>query len=212
MTAIGPNVEAIPHIRKPAGAWRSFWALAALIALMSAGILLRNGDFIEQLRLLIRTTARTSAGLFLIVFTASAIDRLFPNAFSTWALLNRRQLGLAFAFSHTVHAIAIYNYWKLAPELFWHGRSVAANMPGAFGYLAIVTLVATSNDAAVRKLTFSLWKRIHTIAIWVIFAVFFIAWGKRIPAEHIYAIPFALFTAAALIRLISNRYASARTA
>jgi len=187
------------------GRWSTLWIAAALVLAMTFVILARDADLVSNLRLLIRSTARTSAAFFLAAFTASVLYRFWPGALTAWIVRNRRQLGLSFAFSHTVHAIAIYNYWSIAPELFWQGRSVAANVPGTIGYVALIILVLTSNFSAVSALGLALWQRIHKYLMWTIFLVFFIAWGKRIHAQHLYAIPFLIFAAAAGLRLMSGR-------
>lgn len=197
------DTPAIPD--RSDGHWRTFWLMAAAILAMSLAVLARSGDFIENVRLLIRCTARTSAAFFLLAFLASSLHRIWPNPTTAWLVRDRRQLGLAFAFSHTVHAAAIYTYWKTAPDIFWHHRTVAGNIPGTFGYTALIVLVLTSSNRAVELLGRPLWQRIHKFAIWTIFLVFFVAWGKRVSAEPLYAVPFAIFTAAALVRLSSAR-------
>lgn len=205
MTVFGNHTVGVHQASHQLGRWRTFWMITAILCLVSVSILLRDGDLVERLRLLIRTTARSSAALFLIAFTAFAIARLAPGGYAKWAVRDRRQIGLAFAFSHTIHAIAIYYYWRLAPELFWTGRSLTANLPGSIGYLAIALLVLTSNDRAMRLIGAKAWKKVHTVAMWAIFLVFLVAWGKRIPAETAYAIPFVIFAAAAVLRVAASR-------
>lgn len=199
----GHDNLAIPG--RPAGHWRTFWLAAVAVVALSLVIMTRGGDFIENVRLLIRATARSSATLFLLTFLASSLARIWPAQATAWMMRDRRQLGLAFAFSHTVHAAAIYTYWKSAPDIFWHYRTVAGNIPGTFGYIALFALVLTSNDRAVEMLGQRLWQRVHKVAIWTIFLVFFLAWGKRISSEALYAVPFVIFLGAALLRLFSTR-------
>jgi hypothetical protein len=42
-----------------------------------------------------------------MAFTASALWKLWPAAWSRWQLGNRRYLGLSFAISHAIHLMAI---------------------------------------------------------------------------------------------------------
>ena len=84
------------------------WSLLILVsmatALFTLGYPAAIGFSVEALRWGLHATARISAMLFLLAFTASAAVTLFPNAFTRWQIANRRMLGLGFAFSHLVHA------------------------------------------------------------------------------------------------------------
>lgn len=124
--------------------WRLFALLAVAVLCMTALVLALQAQPVEGLRSAIRTTARSSFALFLAAFLASSLATLVPGPGTRALLRERRYLGLAFAFSHAVHAVLILAYWKLFPETFWSGRSVAANIPGSIGYLFILLLTLTS--------------------------------------------------------------------
>ena len=87
------------------------WRLVALIALVTllGGLFLvtRDDGDVDSIRLLIRLTARVSLGLFCLAFSATAANRIWPNGWTRWKVANRRYLGLSFALSHFIHAIAI---------------------------------------------------------------------------------------------------------
>lgn len=124
--------------------WRLFAVLAVAVLCMTALVLALQAQPVEGLRSAIRATARSSFALFLAAFLASSLATLVPGPGTRALLRERRYLGLAFAFSHAVHALLILAYWKLFPETFWSGRSVAANIPGSIGYLFILLLTLTS--------------------------------------------------------------------
>src|SRR6187551_2677777 len=90
--------------------WWLFGLIAVSVVSMSALAVVAQPELVEGLRSAIRATARSSFVLFLIVFTASAFAVLVPSAFSKVLVRERRILGLAFAFSHLVHAVFIYAY------------------------------------------------------------------------------------------------------
>ena len=69
-----------------------------------------------QLRAVIRATAFTSAVVFLLAFTASALHRRRPGRASRWLLANRRYLGLAVAASHFWHLVAIVTLLSWSPS------------------------------------------------------------------------------------------------
>ena len=110
-----------------AGRWRLFWALTGALAAMSLGLLFVIGWDTDGYRMVIRATARTSLVLFLAAFAASAAFKLWPGPVTRWLRRNRRQLGLGFAMSHLIHALAIMALWQTDPGTFWvltNSRSV----------------------------------------------------------------------------------------
>lgn len=183
--------------------WSLFSLLSLLVLLMTALILALNPDLVEATRSAIRATARTSFALFLAAFTASAFAVLVPSSFSKTLVRERRFIGLAFAFSHLVHALLIYTYGQLNPE-FWPGRTTVGNIPGSVGYLFIVLMTLTSFQATTRLIGRRAWKTIHVSGMWVLAAVFTYSNFKRIPLSAWYVVPFGIMCAAIAIRLIGK--------
>jgi len=186
--------------------WKLFFSLAALTLLMTAAVLAAYpAGSADALRSAIRATARSSFALFLLTFLASALVTLLPGAFSRQLLRERRYLGLAFAFSHTVHGVLIYLYAQGFPELFWAGRTAVANIPGSVGYLFILLLALTSFKAPTRLLGPRLWKGLHSTGTWVLAGVFCLSFYKRIPMGGWYPLAFALMFAAIALKLIAKQ-------
>ncbi|CAD5109532.1 ferric reductase-like transmembrane domain-containing protein [Zestomonas carbonaria] len=191
------------------GGWRLFSLLAVSILAMAALILAFAPDSVEGTRSVIRATARTSFALFFTAFTASAFAVLVPSPFSRSLLRERRIIGLSFAFSHFVHAIAIFAYGQLAPE-FWPNRTALGNLPGSIGYAFILLLTLTSFKGPARLLGAKAWKRLHVTGMWVIAAIFTYSYFKRIPTNLLYAIPFGIVVAAVAVRLVGKLALAAR--
>src|SRR3954462_11869475 len=87
------------------------WSLLGATSLTLAALALwlasmRNFEG-EGVRMVIRYTARSSLLLLCLAFSASAMHRLWPNPVPRWQLPDRRYLGLSFAVSHLIHAVAI---------------------------------------------------------------------------------------------------------
>ncbi|MFJ4347554.1 hypothetical protein [Pseudomonas sp. NPDC089401] len=184
--------------------WRLFSLLSLFVLIVTALALWSQPQWVEALRSAIRTTARTSFALFLLTFLASALAALVPSTFTHGLLRERRFLGLAFAFSHAVHAVLIILYVKLFPETFWHGRTAAANIPGSIGYLFIILLTITSFPAAVKLLGARVWKGLHSTGTWVIAGVFVLSFYKRIPMGSWYPLGFALIFSAVVFKLLAK--------
>lgn len=183
--------------------WPLFSLFAVLILAMSAAAIALQPDLIEGLRSAIRATARSSFALFLAAFTASAFAVLVPSELSRALVRERRFLGLAFAFSHFVHAVLIYAYGQLNTE-FWPARSVVDNTPGTVAYLFILLMALTSFKGPARLIGTSAWKRLHVTGMWIIMAVFAYANFKRIPMSAWYVLPFGIACAAVAIRLVGK--------
>ncbi|MCK1790301.1 ferric reductase-like transmembrane domain-containing protein [Pseudomonas violetae] len=183
--------------------WSLFSLLSLLVLVMTALILALNPDLVEAARSAIRATARTSFALFLAAFTASAFAVLVPSSFSKTLVRERRFIGLAFAFSHLVHALLIYTYGQLNPE-FWPGRTTVGNIPGSVGYLFIVLMTLTSFKATTRLIGRRAWRTIHVCGMWVLAAVFTYSNFKRIPLSAWYVVPFGIMCAAIAIRVIGK--------
>ncbi|MDR8386269.1 hypothetical protein MKS85_12085 [Pseudomonas sp. JL2] len=183
--------------------WSLFSLLAALVLLMTALTLALHPDLTEGVRSAIRATARSSFALFLLAFTASAFAVLVPSHLSRSLVRERRFIGLAFAFSHLVHAVLIYSYGQLNPE-FWPGRTTVGNIPGSVGYVFILLLALTSFKSTARLIGGKTWKRLHVSGMWVLVAIFAYSNFKRIPMSAWYVLPFGLTCAAIAIRLVGK--------
>jgi DMSO/TMAO reductase YedYZ heme-binding membrane subunit len=183
--------------------WQLFSLISMLIVVMSALAVAMQPELIDGLRSAIRATARTSFVLFLTAFTASAFAVLVPSPFSRALVRERRFIGLAFAFSHFVHAALIYAYGQVNTE-FWPARSVVDNIPGSTGYLLILLMTLTSFKAPARLLGPKAWKALHVTGMWVIVAVFAFSNFKRIPMSTWYLLPFGMTCAAVAIRLVGK--------
>lgn len=184
--------------------WRLFSLLSLLVLIATALALWSQPQWVEALRSAIRVTARTSFALFLATFLASSLAALVPSEFTRGLLRERRFLGLAFAFSHAVHAVLIILYVKFFPETFWHGRSVATSIPGSIGYLFIILLAVTSFPYAVKLLGARIWKGLHSTGTWVIAVVFVLSFYKRLPLGSWYPLGFGLIFSAIAFKLVAK--------
>ncbi len=188
---------------QPFKGWPLFSLLAVFILIMSALAVALQPDLIEGLRSAIRATARSSFVLFLTAFTASAFAVLIPSPVTKALVRERRFIGLAFAFSHAVHALLIYAYGQLNTG-FWPMRSVIDNTPGTVAYGFILLMAITSFKGPAQLLGAKGWKALHTTGLWIIVAVFAYANFKRIPMSAWYVLPFGMVCAAVAIRLVGK--------
>lgn len=175
------------------------WLSLALVA-MAALILVLMPD-VSGMRQLIRATARTSLLLFVLAFTASAQARLWPGAWSQWLCSQRRQLGLAMAVSHAIHACAIAGYALLDPLAFQVHLVQSNPVPGYIGYAFIVAMAATSFDRSAAWLGPRAWRWLHVGGVYFLWVSFMVTFGKRLPQSGAYAVPLLILLAALGLRL-----------
>lgn len=155
----------------------------------------------ERWLLAARYTARLSFPIFVLVFVVSSWNRLAPSRVSRFLVRRRRALGLAFAIAHTVHLAALLTY-----------NAVAGKRPGAVtllvgggAYLVMFAMVATSNDAAVRRLGRN-WLRLHKLGVYWLWFVFTASYGGRtFGGQSEFAPLFGLALAALALRIAASR-------
>jgi methionine sulfoxide reductase heme-binding subunit len=122
----------------------SGWNLVAIstlvLAILIGSIAIVHGIDESSLRLMIRSTARTSVLLFIATFVATAVRKIYPGKISNWLLTNRRYLGLSFAISHFTHALAIICLAIVS------SNSIRTDHGGILGYIFIGLMMLTSFD------------------------------------------------------------------
>lgn len=152
----------LPETQSPLFHWIAGWrlvALAALILSIGALVLVTRHD-LDSIRLLIRLTARVSLGLFCLTFSASAANRVWPNGWTRWQVTNRRYLGLSFAVSHLIHALAISIFIGRYVVQF-HEVHPGSNLPGGIGYLFLLAMTVTSFDRTAALVGLRVWRALH---------------------------------------------------
>jgi DMSO/TMAO reductase YedYZ heme-binding membrane subunit len=182
--------------------WPVFVGLGLSLAALGIGLLIEP-DRIEGWHFAARWTARVGLPVFLAVYLASSLVRLWPAGWNRALLRDRRWWGLGFAASHTVHLVALVTYLQISGT----PRTIGSLIPGGIAYALLFAMALTSSDAAMRALGRN-WKRLHTLGIHYIWFIFFISSVGRIldPAKRLPGvIEVALTLAALAVRLAARR-------
>ena len=171
--------------------WIEGWRLLAVLTLsliaLSLWIASMRQFEVDGVRLVIRFTARSSLVLFCLAFGAAALVRLWPSAWTRWQHRNRRYLGLAFAASHAIHAIAIVAFANMDPAGFAEATSAASYIFGGIGYAMIIAMSATSFDRTAALIGPRAWRALHLVGGYYLWFQFMVSFGKRMPAMPTYA-------------------------
>ncbi|MHC2282307.1 DMSO/TMAO reductase YedYZ heme-binding membrane subunit [Bradyrhizobium diazoefficiens] len=187
--------------------WLEGWRLLAALTLSLIVLSLWIGSMrqfeVEGVRMVIRFTARSSLMLFCLAFGAAALARLWPNAWTRWQRRNRRYLGLSFAASHAIHAVAIVAFANMDPADFAEATSAASYIFGGIGYAFIIAMSATSFDRTAALLGPRAWRALHLTGGYYLWLQFMVSFGKRVPAMPLYAAFLLPLLAVIALRLIA---------
>src|SRR5262245_63042648 len=95
--------------------WRLFAVLALALTALCIWIAGMRSFEVDGVRMVIRFTARTSLLFFCLAFSAAALALIWPNGWTRWLRRNRRYLGVTFAASNAIHAVAIAAFAIMDP-------------------------------------------------------------------------------------------------
>src|SRR5580704_12902274 len=144
--------------------WRLFAVLTLVLIALCIWIASMRQFEVEGVRMVVRFTARTSLLFFCLAFSAAALARLWPNGWTRWQRRNRRYLGVTFAASHGLHAIAIVRFAEMAAADFAAATSAASYIFGSIGYAFIILMTATSFDRSASMIGPRAWRILHLTA------------------------------------------------
>jgi DMSO/TMAO reductase YedYZ heme-binding membrane subunit len=189
--------------------WRLFIILTLILAALCAGLAgIRDFDA-NGVRMVVRFTARTSLLFFCLAFSAAALAQLRPNAWTRWQRRNRRYLGVTFAASHALHAIAIIAFATMDPAGFTAATSLASYVFGGIGYALIAAMTVTSFDRTAAAIGPRAWRILHLTGGYYLLLQFMVSFGRRIPDMPLYGLFLVPLLAVFALRMIAM--ASRRT-
>jgi sulfoxide reductase heme-binding subunit YedZ len=158
-----------------------FQIVTLIIVVSLVWAIVAYGQTVDAAQAMTRFTARISLLIFSLVFAASALHKLFRSDFTAELLRNRRQWGVSFAFSHTVHLLAIITFFRLSGN----PPPLLSVIFGGLGYVLLYACAFTSNDASVKKLGAKNWKRLHKTTVFYLWFIFFLTYLKRLLPDKI---------------------------
>jgi len=189
---------------------RGLWAWGLVKFCIATSLLLFGGLYFiygfteEGTRQAIRWSARISAVLFSLAFTASAFQRLFKNIFSFWWLMNRKYFGISFAIVHLLHLCFLLVLQQFFHPVFNMAKT-SSLIGGGLAYFFIVLMLLTSFPYFAKYLSRRNWKILHTAGGYWIWFIFIKTYWKRAATESEY-IPLVVLLVAVLgLRLLAKK-------
>lgn len=183
--------------------WRLFALLSFTLLALSIWIAGMRQFEVDGVRMVIRFTARTSLLFFCLAFSAAALARLWPNAWTRWQRRNRRYLGVTFAASHAIHLFAIACFAVMDPVGYAASTTIASYIFGGIGYAFIIAMTATSFDRTAALLGTRAWRILHLTGGYYLLFQFTVSFGKRIPDMPLYALFLIPLIAVFALRMIA---------
>src|ERR1700726_2185928 len=183
--------------------WRLFAVLTLALIAFSIWIAGMRQFEADGVRMVIRFTARTSLLFFCLAFSAAALARLWPNGWTRWQRRNRRHLGVTFAASHAIHAVAIVCFAQMDPAGFAAATSAASYIFGGIGYAFIIAMAATSFDRTAAAIGPRAFRALHLTGGYYLLLQFSVSFGKRIPDMPLYALFLIPLVAVFALRMIA---------
>ena len=183
--------------------WRLFAVLALILVALCATIAgVRDFD-VDGVRMVIRFTARTSLLFFCLAFSAAALARLWPNAWTRWQRRNRRYLGVTFAASHALHAVAIVAFATIDAAGFAAATNLASYVFGSIGYAVIAAMTITSFDRTAALIGPRAWRTLHLAGGYYLLLQFTVSFGQRVPDMPLYSLFLIPLVAVFVLRMVA---------
>ncbi len=146
-----------------------FVASTALVSAAGLAYLNTAGWTDDNIRLLLRLTARLAFVVLMLVFVARPLRELIKTPLSLALLQNRKQIGVTFAGIHTAHmALIIYRARQVSDYEF----SIADNLAGMFTYVVIYLMLITSFSGPARAIGPKAWRILHKAGLFLVLGVF----------------------------------------
>jgi len=191
------------------------WTTAGLVAVLVGGATVAGyvvgGTDIDNVRLMLRMTARVALVFFLLTFAASSVNRVFGGGVGKWLLRNRRTLGVCFGVAHIIHLGTIGVRAGLHSTGFWAERTVGSLAPGASVYLLILLMMITSTDRTTRWLGRTRWKILHKVGVYAIFGIFAASYSRKDLSDPLVLVPLALLVGVLALRAAARLQIMAAT-
>lgn len=180
------------------------YSLLFAIGLYAAGFT-SLGFTEEGNRAAIAWSAKISFVLFIMAFSASAVQKLFKNSLTFWWRMNRKYFGITFAINHLLHLGLLILLQQVFHPVFTLEPSISL-LGGGITYLFIVLMLLTSFEAFSKYLTKKQWLVLHSVGAYTIWVLFLSIYGEKVANVGVEFLPFVLILIVVLIiRLIPKK-------
>jgi len=157
--------------------------ISILIIIEMTGTDLSAGDGISHM---IRFSVRFAIPFIYLAMAASSIRILFPGAFSTWWLRNRKYIGMCFAMAMAwqgafIAVVSVFFRDYYYEDIYY----LRDEIEGSVGYIFLTAMLVASFALGREYLSAKQWKVIHKSGLYFLWAyAFSVYWWKLIYYEN----------------------------
>lgn len=170
--------------------------LVAFVTVLCLSNTLIYGFSEATTRTSIRWTARMSAIYFSLAFAASALHSVVQQSWSWWLFMNRKFIGISFAFTHLIHlGVLVILQYQFHPV--FELAKVSSLIGGGIAYAFLILMLITSFKGPRSLISNKNWTLLHTVGGYWIWFIFIKSYWKRAGTEGEY-IPLVLLLAVVL--------------
>ncbi len=174
----------------------------SLAVFISGVLMLVIGGFDEEsIKLVKRFTMRACMLLFVITFATSSLKYFFKSDFTKWLMRNRRYLGIAFAMAFFMHFTAIMLRGVMFPEDFGNKLSFSSTISALPLIATVFLLTVTSSNRVIRRMHPKLWKYLHLVGCYYIYARLFGAYWNISRREEAFYLVVVLMVCVIALRV-----------
>jgi len=157
---------------KAINGWGLFWLvstpISAIIAYETMITDLSGGEGVSHM---IGFSVRFAIPFIFLVVAGSSVQTLFPGAFASWWLRNRKYIGLCFASAMVWQGVFIYSVSTFYRDYYYGDIYLFRDeLEGSVGYIFLASMVVTSFHFGRKYITLAQWKLIHKAGIYFLFA------------------------------------------
>jgi methionine sulfoxide reductase heme-binding subunit len=161
------------------GGWKIIAVAVPILVAIPVAITGSAGVRDDSVLLAVRASAVAGFLIFIAPFSASAALALLPSAPTRYVRGRRRYFGIVFAFAMLVHIVCVAWLFQVNPN---QSVNEPMFMLGAFGYVFIVALFATSFDRTTDWLGPERWRWLHLTGIWYVWGYFVLIMIRAFPS------------------------------
>lgn len=157
---------------KAINGWNLFWLVSVPMSLVMviemSRVDLSTGPGVSHM---IGFSVRFAVPIIFLVTAASALPVLFPGAFPTWLLRNRKYVGMCFAVAMAWQGLFIFMMSNIHRGYYFDEiYFLRDELEGSTGYIFLTAMVLTSFRFGRRHLTGAQWKLLHRIGVYFLWA------------------------------------------
>ena len=160
---------------KAINGWNLVWLISIPMSIVIVREMLQTGlSSGEEISHMIGYAVRFAVPILYVVVVAAALPVLFPGAFSTWCLRNRKYIGFGFAVAMAWQGAFIFMMSNYFREYYFEDIYLFRNeLEGSTGYIFLAAMVVTSFQLGRKHLNPNQWKLLHRSAIYFLWAYAF---------------------------------------